>query len=1116
MDTIQADGLAPDFHGSKNRRCGYSRIRKMGSRQWTAWIGSFLLVGIVCAAEPAPEVRLALVGDQACLPLVDLLTAALSAEPGCQLLERTHIERILQEQQLAAAGTAHKYLVLGRLLGAQAIVAINEESVSGRTNVAWRMIATGPGVVVDSGVSPRANLDVDVWLKAVRSRLLQSKDKVVVPAGNAVPISMMRIRYSAAAKDSDINERTFNRLLRQRLMAEPRLFVLERWRLDELIWEKELAQDQQAFWTSGHVLEGQIEPDPMDAGKVTLRLSLTSPQKKGEAPWVCSSSTTDWANAVEQAAQWVAAEIAAGDRGATWSSEAEAALFYAEALAAEQADLFDEARELIEAACGLGRSDVKTQKDRIRIYCRLLDGGEFSQLCGGGLSLVGKRRESVVENSTNLAQRLKLAVRTTELYLTLMEHPPGAANSRSTTELLFFIAPSHVLRDVHYQSDSQLRNDPAVVTLRQLLRAAAQQYETIDRDNPSRRYYYYIKSAYGPLWMETPEEGAALLQQTFEDICRCIPVYDWMFRVHFSNCEGLARWHSGDKDRETAVMRKLAGTLQISTQSFVRIAGRLMEYQWAENEKRQLRMLDQEPEALRGNRGGDIIDAINRSGSQSGLGNLFLASYSTHRPIPLAFMVRLLNHSVKPDVLGVYRYLMPLSRAGGLSAEEKAFLRPAVENYIARVAATARTVKEKDEAYNLAAEFRKVDSLLRPPPTPLEEMQVAAPCKMPDGGLLRGMYWENGHVWLVDGSSTPRLSEMAPEDAKEPPGGWAPPWNGLVPLTDNLDGNADWLAITDYHKGSNTTWILDRKRDSWKSRTLPGESIMLVALVGSNQWSMSAMGELSVTDIRTGTRELKFSHRRKGGVSPLEGCPPYIIKTLKRYDDQHVLIEVEFQLPGYPGVKETEALFFLDVRDNSVQTLLRGHPAYRVGACILGFNPDWGGRPNNNAPPIFAVDPWTGRQTPLLPSRTVSEGVSVPEAIWSVPEDLRLRYFFHNILLYYDGQRLMFFGGTSARLGSRCMLWVFEKGLATGRPIPLTNRAWPVEMREKFDFHRADGTLEAGNNVITVYCPRGILLYPKRPWAAPTEIVYIRMTDIDRYLQAHPAQPPANKPDAGR
>jgi len=685
------------------------------------------------------------------------------------------------------------------------------------------------------------------------------------------------------------------------------------------------------------VLEGQIEPDPLDAQKVTIRLFLTSSQKKGEPPLVCSSTTTEWVQAVEQAAKWVAAQIAAGGNRETWSSEAEAELFYTEALAAEHADLFDEARELIEAACGLGRSDVKTQKDRIRIYCRLLDGGEFSQLCGSGLYLVGERSETVVENSTNLAQRLKLAVRMTELYLTLMEHPPGGANPRSTTELLFFIAPSHVLHDFHYQKDPQLRNDPGVVTLRHLLRAAAQQYEIIDRDNPSRRYYYYIKSAYGPLWMETPEEGAALLQQTFEDACRCNPVADWMFRVHFSNCDGLAAWRSGDKDREAAVMRQLAGTLQQSTQSCVRIAGRLMEYRWAESEKRQLRMLDQEPKALRGSRGADIIDVFNRTGSQSGLGNLFLGSYATYRPIPLEFMVRLLNHCVTPDVLSVYKYLMPLSRSGGVSEEEKAALRPAVENYIARVAATARTVKEKDLAYNLANSFRDADPLIRPQPTPLEEMQIAAPYKMPDRGTLRGMYWENGHVWLVAGSSTPRVFEMAPEDASEPPGGWSPPWNGFVPLTDNLDGNADWLAITEHHNGSNTTWVLDRKCCSWTSRTLTGDAYTMLALVGSNYWSMSAMGELSVTDIRTGKRELKFSHRRKGGGSPLEGCPPYVVKNLKRYDDQHVLIEVEFQLPGYPGPKETEVLFLLDVRDNSVQPVLRGHPTYRVGSTIVGF-----------------------------------------------------------------------------------------------------------------------------------------------------------------------------------
>ncbi|MCX6997956.1 MAG: hypothetical protein NTV49_12940, partial [Kiritimatiellaeota bacterium] len=475
-----------DFDVLARQRVGPAGAGSLGALLrgvvWVLTLTAVLSAGR--ADEPQAGVRLVLVGEPACLPLVDLLTVTLGKDAGYQLLERAQINRVLEEQRLGATRKAGQYLALGRLLGAQAILVLGEEALEGRTNVAWRMIATGPGVVVDSGICPRAHLDVDVWLKAVGQRLLQARDKIAVSAGNAIPLSMTRIRYSAAVKDSDIYERTFNRLMRQRLMAEPRLFVLERWRLDELRWEKELAQDQQAFWTGGYVLEGQIEPDPMDAGKVTVRLSLTSPQKKTGTPLVCTSTTTDWAQVVEQAAKWVVAETAADGRGATWGSEAEAKLFYAEALAAEHVGMFDEARELIEAACGLGRSDVETQKDRIRIYCRLLDGGEFSQLCGKCPDLLRVDHAAfgdppVIINTANLPQRLKLAIRTMELYLALMEHPPDAADPRSTTELLFFIAPSRVLSVVH-ETDTRLRDDPGVATLRQLLRAAAQRHETID------------------------------------------------------------------------------------------------------------------------------------------------------------------------------------------------------------------------------------------------------------------------------------------------------------------------------------------------------------------------------------------------------------------------------------------------------------------------------------------------------------------------------------------------------------------------------------------------------------------------------------------------------------
>ncbi|MCX6997740.1 MAG: hypothetical protein NTV49_11785, partial [Kiritimatiellaeota bacterium] len=625
----------------------------------------------------------------------------------------------------------------------------------------------------------------------------------------------------------------------------------------------------------------------------------------------------------------------------------------------------------------------------------------------------------------------------------------------------------------------------------------------------------FIKCSYGPLWMETPEAGATLLRQAFEESCRLAQPYDHMFGAFFENCSGTPAWRPEDKDGKSAVMRRLAGDLQQSTQSIIRLMGRCIEYQWAENKAQQLRMLAEEPEALRGARGDDIIASINRCSSTQlmgfdSLGFSFLQSYTytANQPLPVEFMSHLLDRSDSKAVRPIYAW-MSRFRTSQSWIDVQAKLRPAVEKYLTRVAANARTVFEKDEAYDMANDFGRMDSGLRPPPSLIDELPLAAPYPLSDSGQLWGMFWDNGRLRLVTGSSTPCLSELAQEDTIKQQGGWPLPWNGVVPLVGNLDANADWLVICEPGGPSSRLWILDRHTGAWTSKPWGGS--MPMALVGSSLWRMTAAGEISITDIKTGARELKFSHRRKDSASPLENCPPYVVTALKRYGDQHLLIDVSYQLPGYPGPKESEALFFLSVHDNNVRTLWRGKAAYLGGPWALGFNPDGLAWSSKNAPPIFAVDPWTGMETALLPPRSVQIGAPAPKAVWTVPEDLRLRWFYGGFPAYYDGQRLMFFGGTSAHFGSRCMLWVFDKGSVTGRPILLTNRAWLAAMREMFDVGHADGTLQYWNPFTTLYCPRGILLCPK---SNPTNIVFIRKTDIDRYLQAHPAPSPAVPPTA--
>src|SRR4051812_30069369 len=86
------------------------------------------------------------------------------------------------------------------------------------------------------------------------------KPKLDVLAKDAIPISILNLRSALQSAESREAERQLTLLAIERLSREPRLFVLERRRMQLLTAEKELnGLDDSAFWDGSYLLDGTLD-----------------------------------------------------------------------------------------------------------------------------------------------------------------------------------------------------------------------------------------------------------------------------------------------------------------------------------------------------------------------------------------------------------------------------------------------------------------------------------------------------------------------------------------------------------------------------------------------------------------------------------------------------------------------------------------------------------------------------------------------------------------------------------------------------------------------------------------------------------------------------------------
>ncbi|HBC85972.1 MAG TPA: hypothetical protein DCZ94_03360 [Lentisphaeria bacterium] len=327
----------------------------------------FLMLSIVGSSVLSAEIRIAILGDlEKNRAEIDSLTALLSKEPGINLVERSEIDKIIKEQSLSVLGIKTKDAIkAGSLLGAKGVIIIKFFEWEGKNVLSARLVGTESGAVLDAWIQGTPSEEANHFAKSVKFKFLPLFEKLSLNRKDIFALSLMGIRSPVDSPEGKELERKLTLLLSQRLILEKSFVVLERWRLGNIAWEKELNLDETPLWTSSSIVDGSVES--LHDGKGTLKVSirLRSPGGKSEN-FEINGSTLDLKLCVDSIAKDICERIGAGKTELSWDSSKEAEFYFNEAEWLFRSKAYARAREAVDASRALGRKGLEIDLLHIR------------------------------------------------------------------------------------------------------------------------------------------------------------------------------------------------------------------------------------------------------------------------------------------------------------------------------------------------------------------------------------------------------------------------------------------------------------------------------------------------------------------------------------------------------------------------------------------------------------------------------------------------------------------------------------------------------------------------------------------------------------------------------
>jgi hypothetical protein len=466
-------------------------------------LAGFVLL-LLATTQAWANTRLAVIGSEADSDLIALLTARFSQSPGVDLVERAEIQRIVAEHQLQALASRGDFQQTGALLHAQGLIVLTRETQSKRSVGMARLIAVEPGVVVDAmafPVSDKAESDAAL----LYARFGPLIEKVHLPSGqNALTISLLGLKFDVDSLQAKAVENQLNRLTADRLIHEPGFYVLERWRMDSLAWEKSLTATPEPFWTGSYLMEGSIHRQ----GK-TLTLAVRLKKSDATAKEIqLSGSEEDLAGIAAELVRQIKKELGSQGEALTWDKAAEAENYFRLAEWAMANNLPGDAVSAAESAIALGLAEPRVETLRIRAYCMVAYPDDL--LVGSHSYAPAKfKKETALQSIEAATEAVRLLNQFAQKYSTL----PKPCNF--TFEHPEFLAPRvlmmafRVLRGA-YENEIYVQHPAEVAALRAEVRQVGGLLRHAKPEGLPPKMDYNVNA---PYWTETPTETLAVYRR---------------------------------------------------------------------------------------------------------------------------------------------------------------------------------------------------------------------------------------------------------------------------------------------------------------------------------------------------------------------------------------------------------------------------------------------------------------------------------------------------------------------------------------------------------------------------------------------------------------------------
>jgi len=431
-----------------------------------------------------------------------VLTAELSKLNTLQLVERTELDRIAAEQGLPGADAPERPLALAKLAKANGLLFIQTDRTDPASSLLiLRLTQTNDGVVRKAIVLPLLKTEMETNAQLAAAQL---KSSFAFLQNQNTPTRAISFQGLHAAVDHPALrglEMGLNTLLAHRLAREPGLVLLERWKLDDVIFERALSKLQSpALATGTELLDGSFTEQD---GIITVKLQLHQAKGGGGATLPVQGNIKDPEALVEALAEAITGQKST--KPETWQPKEEANTYARLGAWLVKHKLPAQAAEAFESAVALGDTAPATLTGRAQAYAMCAYPDNLRNTYGQD---TGYRRG--VLKSEDLSVHLAAALRATQdtddyLEAHLDAVPPKMWSLQTPTVLAsaVFYTALRTLRATH-EAGLHLTHATLVHSLRMEVRRLIRLMEA----SPAKLNgsYHSCKADYAAYWCENPQE----------------------------------------------------------------------------------------------------------------------------------------------------------------------------------------------------------------------------------------------------------------------------------------------------------------------------------------------------------------------------------------------------------------------------------------------------------------------------------------------------------------------------------------------------------------------------------------------------------------------------------